>query len=316
MRNLDLTALRSFVAVADTGGVTRAAAQVNLTQSAVSMQLKRLEEALDVPLIDRSARSVALSPSGEQLLSYARRMLELNDEAILRLTADDYEGEITLGVPHDIATRYIPMVLKRFNAQFPRMRIQLFASYTRKLLRQLEAGECDMILTTEDSIGRDGETLCSLPLVWAGAPDGAAWRQRPLPLAFEGDCVFRGPAQRALDAAGIGWQMAIESDSTRAIEAGVSADLAIHVVLEGMEPPYIREVEHGGGLPDLRSFNINLYVAPKATGPAHLALADLVRQVYGTIKSGAGGSQQPYPSPVAISKAPIPLQPVPAAECG
>ena len=316
MRNLDLTALRSFVAVADTGGVTRAAAQVNLTQSAVSMQLKRLEEALDVSLIDRSARSVALSGAGEQLLSYARRMLELNDEAILRLTADDYEGEITLGVPHDIATRYIPMVLKQFNAQFPRMRVQLFASYTRKLLRQFADGECDMILTTEDSCVRDGETLCALPLIWAGAPDGTAWRQRPLPLAFEGDCVFRGPAQRALDIEGIGWQMAIESDSTRAIEAGVSADLAIHVVLEGMEPPYISPVEHGGDLPELRSFNINFYVAPTATGPAPPALADLVREGYGGIRPGNVGAQRPYPLPVASAKAPIPLRPVPRAECG
>ena len=97
-RNLDLTALRSFVTVADTGGVTRAAGALHLTQSAVSMQLKRLEESLDLRLLDRSRKGAALTAEGEQLLGYARRMLALNDEAISRLTSHEYEGEITLGV--------------------------------------------------------------------------------------------------------------------------------------------------------------------------------------------------------------------------
>lgn len=101
-RNLDLTALRSFVAVADTGGVTKAAGLLHLTQSAVSMQLKRLEESLDAPLLDRAGRGIALTAQGEQLLSYARRMLVLNDEVYGKLTSNAYEGEVTLGVPHDI----------------------------------------------------------------------------------------------------------------------------------------------------------------------------------------------------------------------
>jgi len=110
-RNLDLTALRSFVAVSDAGGVTRAAGFLNLTQSAVSMQLKRLEESLGIALMDRSARSIALTPMGEQLLSYARRMLELNDEIYGKLTSQEYAGEITLGVPHDVIYPAIPQVL-------------------------------------------------------------------------------------------------------------------------------------------------------------------------------------------------------------
>ena len=116
-RNLDMTALRSFVTVAETGGVTRAAGFLNLTQSAVSMQLKRLEEALDLQLLDRSARSISLTAAGEQLLGYAQRMLELNDEALGRLTANEFEGEITLGVPHDIIYPYIPAILRRMAQQ-------------------------------------------------------------------------------------------------------------------------------------------------------------------------------------------------------
>ena len=101
-RNLDLTALRSFVTVAECGGVTRAAGQRNLTQSAVSMQLKRLEEALDQPLLDRTGRGVTLTAQGEQLLSYGRRMMALNDEVWARMTHQAFEGEIVLGVPHDV----------------------------------------------------------------------------------------------------------------------------------------------------------------------------------------------------------------------
>lgn len=140
MRNLDVTTLRSFVAVAELGGVTRAAGFLNLTQSAVSMQLKRLEELLNLSLIDRSSRAVSLTASGEQLLSYARRMVSLNDEVMSRLTDQSLEGEITLGVPHDIVYPAVPKVLQMFNASFPRMKVQLLTSYTRELKDQYRRG--------------------------------------------------------------------------------------------------------------------------------------------------------------------------------
>ena len=144
-----MTALRSFVAVADAGGVTKAAGLLNLTQSAVSMQLKRLEESLNIALLDRSARTIGLTPQGEQLLSYARRMLAMNDEIYGKLTATEFEGEVTLGVPHDIVYPIIPKVLQRFAAAYPRVRVHLVSSYTRKLVEQFNRGEIDVILTTE-----------------------------------------------------------------------------------------------------------------------------------------------------------------------
>ena len=128
-RNLDLTAIRAFVAVVDAGGVTKASGFLNLTQSAVSMQLKRLEESIGVALFDRSARRLALTGAGEQMLGYARRLLDLNDEVLGRLTAKHYTGQITLGVPHDVVYPAIPQVLQRFNTDFPRMRVQLVSSY-------------------------------------------------------------------------------------------------------------------------------------------------------------------------------------------
>ncbi|MEE9428773.1 MAG: LysR family transcriptional regulator [Paracoccaceae bacterium] len=279
-RNLDLTALRSFVAVSDAGGVTRAAGFLNLTQSAVSMQLKRLEESMDIQLLDRSARTIALTASGEQLLGYARQMLSLNDEVYSRLTHQAFEGEIVVGVPHDIVYPAIPNVLRRFNAEYPRVKVQLLSSYTRGLKEQFSRGECDMILTTEDGVDAGGENLVTLPLVWIGAQGGIAWRQRPLRLAFEYRCFFRKMVQGALNEVNIPWEMAIESEQSRPIEAAVSADLAVHTMIEGTAPPQCEVIQHGGNLPDLESVSINMYLAKNTKGQMGDDMARFIRQAF------------------------------------
>ena len=285
MRNLDITTLRSFVAVADNGGVTRAAGFLHLTQSAVSMQLKRLEELLGLQLLDRSGRTIALTASGEQLLAYARRMIALNDEAVSRLTDQAYEGEIVLGVPHDIVYPAIPQVLQRFNAQYPRVKVQLLSSYTRSLKEQFARGECDLILTTETATAENGEILAERPLCWIGAPTGSVWRQQPLQLAFGRYCTFRPKVMRALDAAGISWELMVETDSDRTIEATVSADLAVTAMIEGTEPPHLAQVDPGGALPELPVQLINLYGGETSGSPIVNELAALVRQAFRTIST-------------------------------
>jgi DNA-binding transcriptional LysR family regulator len=260
MRNLDVTTLRSFVTVADLGGVTRAAAALNLTQSAVSMQLKRLEDMLGVQLLDRSNRSISLTAAGEQMRGYARRMVEMNDEIMARLTDHSFQGEIFLGVPHDIVYPAIPQVLQRFSAEFPRMKVQLISSNTRDLKAQLQNAECDVILTTENSADPGAETLTVKPLKWVGAPGGHAWKQRPLRLAFGRQCIFRAGAIAALDSSGLDWEIAVDTDSDRTIEASVSADLAIHTMIEGTEPAHLEVIDHAGALPELETQQINMYV--------------------------------------------------------
>jgi len=280
MRNLDITTLRSFVAVADTGGVTRAAGFLHLTQSAVSMQLKRLEELLGLELLDRSGRTIALTASGDQLLAYARRMVALNDEVIGRLTHQAFEGEVVLGVPHDIVYPLIPRVLQRFNASYPRVKVQLVSSFTRSLKEQFGRGECDLILTTESGRGDGCETIAQLPLRWIGAPNGSAWRQRPLRLAFGRHCLFRPKVMSALNAAGTSWDMVVETESDRTIEATVAADLAIHAMLEGTEPPHLVQIDHGGALPDLPVQMVNLYGADNGRNEIATELAKLIRQTF------------------------------------
>ena len=160
------------------------------------------------------------------------------------------------------------------------MKVQLISSYTTRLKALFSRGECDLILTTEDTVDPGGETLIELPLVWVGAPGGSAWKDRPLRLAFEYTCIFRSKVQACLDEAGIRWEMAVESDSTRTIEASVSADLAVHTAVEGAAPRYLERIQHGGLLPDLCTTKINLYVADPAHSPVVDVFAQQVRQAY------------------------------------
>ncbi len=280
-RNLDLSALRSFLTVADHGGMTRAAGLLNLTQSAVSMQVKRLEDSLSIALFDRTGRGLALTAGGDQLLAYARRMIALNDEIQARLGAQACDGDIVLGVPHDLVYPNIPAVLQRFAADYPRVKVNLISSFTRDLKLQFAEGSVDVMLTTEDHPGPGGETLCLRPLIWVGAPEGRAWRQRPLRLAHEEPCIFRPAAQRALDEAGIPWELAVRTASARTSEATVSADLAVHTMIEGFEPRQFERIAHGGALPPLPAVSINLYSRPAPRMPAVAALTDLLRRSYG-----------------------------------
>ncbi|QFU07961.1 HTH-type transcriptional regulator CynR [Rhodobacteraceae bacterium THAF1] len=280
MRNLDLTALRSFVTVAEVGGVTRAAGHLNLTQSAVSMQLKRLEESLGVALLDRSARTVALTPTGDQLLSYARRMLVLNDEAVARMTDDAFEGEIVLGVPHDILYPAIPPFLAAFAQRYPRLRVRLLSLPTRTLKDMFRRGECDAILTTEETLDDGAETLLTLPLVWAGAQNGTAHRTRPLSFAFCRNCIFSPIAKSRLDGAGIDWHSVVDSASDRAAEVAVMADLAVYVILDQTLPRGIAKVPDTCDLPALPDQNINLYRSSRLQSQVSDALATLLRDNY------------------------------------
>ncbi len=284
-RNLDLTALRSFVTVADMGGVTRAAGFLNLTQSAVSMQIKRLEEALGLQLFLRAARRLALSPEGEMLLSYGRRMLEINDEALSRLGHGQYEGEIRLGVPYDIVYPAIPPILKRLGQNYPLMRVNLVSSYTLHLKDDFAAGKLDLMLTTEEHPAPGAEVLSARELQWVGAVEGTAWQRRPLRLGFKQSCLFRPMALAALDQAGIPWEMAVDGDSEQVIEASVAADLAVTVRIAGGMPVATQAITGENALPALGETHIALYTSDSflAQGNAEVGevLVSELRCAYG-----------------------------------
>lgn len=285
-RNLDLTALRALVTVAEVGGVTRAAGLLNLTQSAVSMQIKRLEESLGLGLFNRAQRKLSLTAEGAQLAQYARRMLDLNDEALSRLTDSAFEGEIRIGVPHDIVYPQMPRILKAMALEFPRVRINLDSCFTSKLKDGFARGAFDVILTTEVNPGAGGERLSTRRLVWVGAVNGIAWQQRPVRLAFVETCVFRPVAQNALSAAGIRWEVAISGESEQVADATIAADLSIAARMEGAVPAGMEIIEAGNALPDLGQLSICLYDAGSQKGPVIAALLAQLRCIYGDACAG------------------------------
>lgn len=280
VRNLDLTALRSFVTVAETGGVTKAAGQLHLTQSAVSMQLKRLEESLGLALMDRSGRGIGLTQQGELLLSYAKRLMALNDEAWGRLTSDDFEDEIVLGVPHDIVYPHIPKVLKRFAVEFPRVKVQLLTSYTVDLKNKLEHGEVDIAMGTELHCPAGATTIGASNLTWFGAQDGRVWKKQPLPIAYENHCAFRPLVAGVLDNAGIPWESAVDTGQTKTVEASVSADFAVHACLKGTQPMDWVEVPDEANLPELPEFKITLKKGSSGNPILIDRFAELITQAY------------------------------------
>ncbi|WP_127049177.1 LysR family transcriptional regulator [Pseudorhodobacter sp. E13] len=280
-RNLDTNALRAVIAVADTGGVTRAAGVLNLTQSAVSMQVRRLEEALGVQLFHRAARKMTPSSEGEKLISYARRILTLNDELLMQLAPQSFDAELRLGVPYDIISPQMPAILRDLSIGYPKMRINLVSSYSKTLKEGFQAGAFDMILTTEFPPPEGAEVLSKRRLVWIGSPDQGAAALRPLRLAFKETCFFRPVAHAALDAAGIPWENAFDGDSETVVEATVAAGLGVSARIEGQVAQGCVALDANAGLPDLGVSYICLYDSGQAKGDVAEALRAALRQGYG-----------------------------------
>jgi len=260
-RNLDTGTLRSLLAVIDSGGVTRAANRLHLTQSAVSMQIKRLEDALDLKLLDRNGRGVTATAEGEQLATYARQIVALNDAAIERMVAPHFEGEVSLGLPVDLIYPHAPKVLRRFDNDFPRVHVRFVSSYTTSLLADFRAGKLDVIVTTEDHPDPDAETINEMPLQWYGAIGGRAHAGRPLRFASASHCSFRPLSIRALEAEGIPWENGVVTENDDAALAATSADMCVTTLLGCGEAVQIEPVPATARLPALPQISCNLYCA-------------------------------------------------------
>jgi len=280
LRNLDLGTLRSFVTIAETGSMTRAASRLFMTQSAISMQIKRLENSLGLSVFERSAQGMTATSEGEQLLSFANQMLALNDEAMGRLTSADYEGQIRLGAPGDIIYPHIPGILKEFNRDYPRVQIKFSSSQTHTLRSEFEQGLHDVVLTTEKTPGQGGKVISAQSLIWVGAKDGNAWKKRPLPLGFAKNCSFRAGVTKTLDDAGLQWIDIVASLDAGASEAMTSADLCVYAGLESDKSPSRGAIDHGGQLPELPEYSIVLYGAENSDNQIAQTLIEYLLRVY------------------------------------
>lgn len=278
-RDIDVGLLRAFVAVVETGSVTEAASLLNLTQAAVSQQLKRLEELFGAELFERHHKRLVLQPNGERLIAHAERLIGLNDEVWDAMSAPAYEGEVCLGVPTDIVGTFIPPILKRFDKAWPRVRVTLKCSTTPLLLEALRQGEVDLTLTTEQVCRAHGETLLGDDLVWAGAVNGSAHRRNPLPVSLGREtCEFRPSVLKALRGAGRDWRPVCDSGMD-ALKASLEADVAVGPFLRRTIPGYLRAVDDDK-LPPLPRFLINMYLPVARQGEIAVELARHIRQEF------------------------------------
>lgn len=289
-RNIDIGLLRTFVAVTETGGMTSAARALNLTQAAISQQIRRLEEQFDLQLIERGHKKLELTPSGERLFAYAHRMLALNDEAWGMMTQPEFEGEVRLGVPHDIVTPFIPPILKSFNQHWPRVRVTLVCLSTLRLLEMLNDKQIDLTLTTEKSSGEHGELLLPDQLVWVGARGGDAHKRRPIPVSFgDNTCAFRAATVHALTNAALDWRLTCETSDFNPYCATIEADLAVAPMLTLAVPPALQVLRPEDGLPPLPVFYINLRLPAAGVSEIAKEMARFIR----------AGFAKPYQSAAA-----------------
>jgi len=280
-RDIDTALLRAFVAVVETGSVTAAAALLNRTQAAVSQQIKRLEELFGTQLFERHHKRLALRPDGERLLTHAHKLIALNDEVWGAMSAPTYQGEMRLGVPHDIVGPYLPPILNRFDRAWPRVRVSLKCTTTTQLLELLRKGAIDLTLTTEQRCGVNGETLLEDDLVWAGARNGAAHERDPLPVSLGDEkCAFRPAVLKALRGTGRDWRPVCEVSSMEPLLASIEADLAIAPLLRTTVPRYLQIIDRDRRLPQLPKFLINMYLPPARQSEIAFELARHIRQEF------------------------------------
>jgi DNA-binding transcriptional LysR family regulator len=276
MPSLDPDLLKAFVAVADHRSFTRAAATLNRTQSAVSMQIKRLEDRLGLELFNRTKANVDLSAAGEGLLGYARRILTLNEEAIGRLAERKIEGIVRLGVMDDYGSSIVPPLLASFIASYPLIHVEMETGLTSTMPARL--GEAFDLIIAMHPVGRgEGEFLRREQAVWATSSEHSVEKQDPLPVAlYPQGCLFRKWAMEALDSAGRRWRLAFVSHSLAAVESVAAQGLAVTVVKSGTFPPRLRPLSERDGMPPLPAADICLHRAAHLS-PAGALLADHLR---------------------------------------
>ena len=260
--------LRSFVAIAETGGFTAAAQRVHRTQSAVSMQIRRLEEQLGAELFRREGRTVRLSRDGELLLPHARRILQAHREALAAFDREQLAGTVTLGAPDDYASTFLPRSLARFAQTHARVHVEFVCQPSVDLVRRLAEGAIDLALVTEGSGESGGTLLLRERLVWVTSAGHRAQDLDPLPLAiFEPGCPFRRAAVEALARADRAYRIAYTSVSFAGVHAAIDAGLAVTVMLRGSVRPGQRILDERDGFPRLGEAGIVLLRASAEPAP-------------------------------------------------
>jgi DNA-binding transcriptional LysR family regulator len=260
---IDIDQLRTFIAIVETGSFTKAAEVVHKTQSAVSMQMKRLEERLNRPVFARDGRVSKLTEDGERLLDYARRIVKLNVEALATFSDTKLTGRVRLGLPDDYADRYLPEIMARFSRAYPSVELTVLCEPSVDLFERIDENELDLAIVTVVDNGRPAETFRRERLLWVASSRHSTHTEEPLPLALgRASCAWRHVAVDTLDSIRRPHRLLYTSVNAGAVAAAVLAGLAVSVSPESGLRPGMRVLTPAEGFPELPSFQIGLIRNP------------------------------------------------------
>ena len=272
---LDIDQLRTFIAITETGSFTKAAEVVNKTQSAVSMQMKRLEERLERPIFARDGRASKLTDDGQRLLDYARRIVKLNVETIAAFSDAELSGRVRLGVPDDYADRYLPEIMARFSRVYPAVELTVICEPSIDLLERIDANEIDLAIVTNCETKRASETFRRERLLWVTSNRHSTHTEERIPLALgRPTCSWRRAAVERMEAMARPYRVLYSSSNAGAVAAAVLAGLAVSVLPESGLRPGMRVLSAADGFPELPSCRIGLVRNAHETSALAAALAE------------------------------------------
>lgn len=272
---IDADHLKTFIAIAESGSFTRAAELVHKTQSAVSMQMKRLEERVGRPIFARDGRFSKLTEDGERLLDYARRIIKLNLEALAAFSDPELSGRVRLGVPDDYADRYLPEIMARFSRAYPGVELTVMCEPSTHLIELIEKEGLDLAIITATETQKATETFRQERLLWVTSSRHPTHTEEPLPLALgPPTCNWRRTAMECLEKIGRPYRVLYTSGNAGAISAAVLAGLAISIFPESALRPGMRVLMPGDGFPALPSCRVGLLRSPHGSSALAEALAE------------------------------------------
>ena len=284
--NLDIDLLRSFAAVADTGSFTAAGEVVARTQSAVSIQIKRLEEIVGKRVFERTSRSLTLTPAGETLLDYTRRILELNDESVRRIMQPPISGEIRLGITEYFVPTELPQILGRFAAAYPDVRLEVRMGLSRDLRERLAAGELDAVIVR--FMPRDRlKPIWSEPQFWVAREGFEIGRGVPLPLALlHAPCILRAHAIESMQRLKRPFKITFTGSSMASVQAAVGAGLGVSILPRSAVLPGMQVLTSGKNYPDPGRLDVGVVRAAGAGADIVAALENIARQTLNVLAAG------------------------------
>lgn len=285
---LESDLLRIFVAVAQAGNVTHAADRLGRTQSAVSMQVRKLEDSVGSTLFERGPRGVGLTAEGKRLLPYAKRIVGLVDETTAAMRMAPLDGPVRIGIPEEYTQTVLPNAIAAFTETHPGIEVSVLCGYSSQQLAALEADQVDLAILFDWCDGISGEVLAIDPTVWVAPIAHDRHLERPVPIAIYWRSNWcRDFALRSLERHAIPYRIAYTCDTGGGLRSAVASGLTIAPLSRSNIPPGTRELTIADGFPPIDSSRVVLKRNPRRGGAAIDGMADMIRKSFGPLAAEA-----------------------------